>query len=172
MELKDWLEIVAILLSPFIAVFVQRKIDEMKEHSGRRRWVFHMLMATRGNKLSPQHVEALNSIDLVFTDHSDTAILQKWKEYFDHLNQTTRTDDPDVAAKTAVWRDRADELLTNLLEVMGRALGYKFDKVTIKRGVYTPQGHGEEQLDQYIIRKSMVDIMTGKKGFPVKEVNQ
>ena len=66
--ISDWLMITVVLLAPFIAVFAQRKIDLIREKRNHRLWVFRTLMATRGNKISLEHVQALNSIELIFGD--------------------------------------------------------------------------------------------------------
>jgi len=50
--------------------------------------------------------------------------------------------------------------LADLLQVMGKSLGYDFDKVKIKRGIYVPRGHGEEGEDNVLIRKAMVSLLT------------
>jgi len=57
--LNDGLMILSVLLAPFFAVFVQRKLDESKERRGQKLWIFRTLMATRGNKISLDHVQAL-----------------------------------------------------------------------------------------------------------------
>ncbi|MFX6755224.1 DUF6680 family protein, partial [Acinetobacter baumannii] len=62
-EFKDILMIIAVLLSPVIAVQVTRYLDNKKEARERQLWVFKTLMATRALSLSPHHVEALNRID-------------------------------------------------------------------------------------------------------------
>ncbi len=45
MEAKDWLMVLAVLFSPFLAVFAQRKIDEFRERRGQKFWIFRTLMA-------------------------------------------------------------------------------------------------------------------------------
>jgi hypothetical protein len=67
MTLSDGLIIIAILIAPFLAVFAQRQIDLWREQRQRKLWVFKTLMATRGRTLSPEHVQALNMIELEFT---------------------------------------------------------------------------------------------------------
>ena len=66
MKISDILMILAVLCSPFLAVFVQRKIDLIREKRSHKLWIFRTLMATRGNKISLDHVQALNSIELFF----------------------------------------------------------------------------------------------------------
>jgi cobalamin biosynthesis Mg chelatase CobN len=168
MLISDGLMIVSVLLAPFLAIFAQRKLDEAKERRGQKLWIFRTLMATRGNKLSLEHVQALNSIDLFFVKRrKEKRIVEKWEEYLDHLNTATKEDDPDYRVKLTTWSNEADEILAELLSFMGQCLGYDFDKVRIKKGIYMPKGHGDFELENTIIRRSMVEIMLGKKGFPV-----
>lgn len=41
------------------------------------------------------------------------------------------------------WVDRSEELLIDLLYKMAKEVGYSFDKVSLKRGIYSPRAHGE-----------------------------
>ncbi len=56
--IADWLMVVAVVLSPIIAVQVQKMIESFREKRGRKLQLFRTLMATRGSRLSPLHVEA------------------------------------------------------------------------------------------------------------------
>ena len=60
----SWLTVIAILLAPFVAVHVQKRLEQGRETKERKLNVFRSLMATRGAILSPIHVEALNRIDI------------------------------------------------------------------------------------------------------------
>ncbi len=63
MTISDGIMILAVAVAPFLAVFAQTKINERKEKRNNRLWIFRTLMATRGNKLSMDHVQALNLND-------------------------------------------------------------------------------------------------------------
>jgi hypothetical protein len=174
MNLSNSLMILAVLFSPFLAVFVQRKIDLNREKRGHKLWIFRTLMATRGNKISLEHVQALNSIELFFDNpKKDKNIVEKWNEYLDHLvGQNLKPEDKDYSAKLSAWVEKSDDLLAELLQIMGKSLGYDFDKVKIKRGIYVPRGHGEEMGDQFIIRKGLVNILSGKASLSVEVKNK
>lgn len=160
--------ILAVLVAPFLAVFAQRKIDESKEKRGQKLWIFRTLMATRGNKISLEHVQALNMVDLFFQRKGkEKVIIEKWDEYRDHLAKNTPENDPDFKMKLETWTDKADDILAEMLHLMGKSLGYDFDKVRIKKGIYVPKGHGDVEFDNRVIRKGMVAIMSGRAGFPV-----
>ena len=74
----------AIIFSPLVALRVEKKIEMQKEMRTRKKIIFRILMAARGKKLSEEHVEALNMIQLDFIENKNVYI--KWKEYLEHLN--------------------------------------------------------------------------------------
>lgn len=165
----DWLTIGAILLAPLVAIQVERILEGLKERRRRKLTVFHTLMATRGARLSPQHVEALNRIDIEFygtrfwligkhTSRVDREVLEAWHVYLDHLS----TPHPDQGR----WADHGMELFTALMNKMAVALHYHFDPIVLKKGGYYPQGHGDIELDQQAIRKAARAILEG--GQPLK----
>lgn len=166
------LTLLAILLAPCIAVLSQRLIDLFRERRGQKLWIFRTLMATRGNKISLEHVQALNMIDLFFRRKGkEKTIVEKWEEYLDHLNLPIKDDDPDYNVKLDSWTKKSDDLLAELLLVMGRSLGYDFNKVKIRKSIYVPRGHGDVDLEQRLIRRGLVEILYGKRGLPISPYN-
>ena len=93
MIIADALIILATLLGPIIAVQVTRYVDNQNEVKGRKLQVFKTLMATRAYTLSPAHVEALNRIDLEFSNDkpSEKKVIEVWKQYLDHLGDKSLT---------------------------------------------------------------------------------
>ena len=118
-------------------------------------------MRTRATVLAPEHVQALNRIDVEFygSDEKSVSVLRAWKAHLDHLN----TGDP----ATPEWGTRRDDLFLDLLFAMGRCLGYDFDKTDIRRTSYFPRGHGETEFDLQRIRKGLADIVDAKRSSPV-----
>ncbi len=168
MEAKDWLMVLAVLFSPFLAVFAQRKIDEFRERRGRKLWIFQTLMATRGNKISLDHVQALNMIDLFFARKGvEKAIVEKWDEYLDHLNQPIKDDDVNYQVKLEGWTGKGDDILADMLQLMGKSLGYDFDKVRIRKAIYVPRGHEDVDLENRAIRRGIAEIVIGRRALPV-----
>jgi hypothetical protein len=161
--LEGWLTLVAIVLGPIIALGVQREIDRRRALEARKLTVFKELMATRAAKLTPRHVEALNAIEMEFSGKSsgDIAVSRAWRLYLDHLNdQTVKREDEGSVAR---WADKANDLLVDLLFEMGKALKFDFDKVWLKKGIYTPRAHGELEDDQLLLRKYLLELMAGKR---------
>ena len=88
MDLKDWLVVVATLLSPLIAVQVTELLSRRRQVRDEQLRIFRTLMATRASTLDVAHVQALNTIDVVFSGKSakQEAVRRQWKQYLDHLN--------------------------------------------------------------------------------------
>jgi hypothetical protein len=158
-RLTDWLTILAILLAPLVAIQVERYFAGAKERKRPKLDVFHILMATRGARMSPSHVEALNRIDVEFYGIRD--VMDAWRIYFDHLN-TNQT-----PSNTQQWADRGTDLFTDLLSKMAAELNYRFDPVVLKKGGYFPQGHTNIEEDQQAIRKSAREILEGRQTLKV-----
>ena len=76
----------AVYVAPQKAFEVQWKLQLEQEARERRMEIFKTLMVTRGNALHYRHVEALNLIDVEFSEVSEKDIRDAWKAYLDHLN--------------------------------------------------------------------------------------
>jgi hypothetical protein len=163
---KDWLVIVAALLGPILAVQAQKAVEGLRERRGRKLWVFHNLMATRAGRLSADHVQALNMIDLAFygsrifgisrRSRSEQAVIDAWREYHDHLG------DKFDEESFAMWNTKGDELFINLLFAIAKDVGFKFDRVQLKKGSYTPIAHGNLEYEQNAIRKLALKLLSGE----------
>lgn len=154
--------IAAIIIGPIAAVKIQKRLELTNEKRNRKLNIFKTLMATRAAGLSPEHVRALNMIDLEFKDQK--LVLNAWKEYLDHLNE--EVDENNHKA----WSDKKAELLVNMLKIMGDSLGYgELDKVTLKKGAYFPLGHSRWELENQLIRTHLVQILAGQH--PIKVTN-
>ena len=163
MSCNEIISICAIILGPILAVQIEKYLERRRENKNRRLSIFKTLMATRGAVLSWTHVEALNRIDLEFSNKKKfEKVIKAWKEYFDNLSQKAQTPE-----EVAVWTKKNEDLLADLLYDMGKSLGFKFDKVLIKRNMYSPVGHVKMELEQEQIRNSMLEILSGDKGFPI-----
>lgn len=159
----EWLNILAVLLSPLFAVQASQWLDRKRDEKRRQVAIFQTLMTTRAQSLSPQHVQALNAIDLEFGDKKSKGVREAWKAYLDHLNTSGAT--PEM------WAARREELFVDLMHTMSARLAYKFDKTEIRRSIYAPRGHSDLERDNEIVRKALVAIMEGKAGFPIWVAN-
>jgi len=157
------------LIAPFLAVFAQKQIELWREQRSRKLWVFKTLMTTRFHVLSIEHVQALKMIDLEFTKSSEKAVIGAWKEYHDHLNSYPR-DGENQKERAAVWVQRQEELLANLLGKMGASLGYEFDPVQIRRGAYLPEGHATVEFELQRLRTMVLEWLGGDRNVSVSLV--
>lgn len=163
LTLNEILTLVAIILGPIVAVQLQKYLDRNREIQNRKLNIFKMLMASRGATLSASHVEALNRIDLEFSgDKKYQKVIDAWKEYFDNLCIKVQTNE-----NLTIWSVRNEELLANLLFEMGQSLGYNFDKVLIKRNIYSPVGHERIERENQLIRKGLLDILNQETAIPM-----
>jgi hypothetical protein len=162
MTLTDILMVTATAISPLIAVQVTRYLDDRNEVRGRKLQVFKTLMATRAYNLSAAHVEALNRIDLEFSEKvpSEKTVLDSWQQYLDHLGNKSLTGE--------VWSSRRVDLLVELLYAMGNCLGYNFNKTQIKNATYSPTAHGRIETEQETLRQLLLELLEGKRPLPVK----
>lgn len=161
MSTSDWINVLAILLAPLVAIRVSVWLERRKEKRQRQFIIFQTLMATRASTLAPNHVQGLNMIDVEFygTDRSSRAVVEAWKVYLDFLNTPT---EPSPA-----WGARQKELLVDLLQKMASHLGYHFDKTDIKNTSYFPQGYGTAEWEQQQIRQLMLSLLKGERALPV-----
>lgn len=166
--------VVSTLLSPCIAVRVQKWFEERKEKRRRKLWIFSTLMTTRAARTSPDHVMALNSIDLFFDEKSvkDKNVVDAWRIYFDHLNSfPNEKDSPEVfKSMQATWGQKYEDLFVDLLKALSDALNRKFNKIQLKRGCYCPRAHEEVEAEQRDLRQSLLNIVSGKSSVPMEVV--
>lgn len=162
--------IAATLLGPILAVQAQKAVERARERHNRKTWLFHTLMATRAARISTEHVQALNMIDLVFygrrilgihrRSKTENDVLDAWHEYLDHLN--TKYEKEDLS----LWAAKGDELFVNLLFALAVDVGFRFDRVQLKKGAYSPVAHGELELEQQQLRKLAIGLLSGQ--YPLK----
>lgn len=170
MTVSDWLIISAMLIAPTMAVQIQKFIESKKEKNARKMQIFRTLMATRATPLYPQHVEALNMIDIEFFENKK--MTEAWKLLLDNFaNYPKDTKDQNYQAKLNSCMEKSSDLLVDLLYEMARSLNYSFDKVHLKRGAYIPKGHADYILDQEFIRRAFVGVLLGQVPIPIKVVN-
>lgn len=170
--LTDLLMVSAVLVAPALAVQVQKWLEIFREQRGRKLWIFKTLMATRAANLSSEHVQALNMIDLEFRGKKYKPVADSWKAYLDHLASFPK----DEEQLQIQWNERMADRLANLLMEMGRSLGYEFDEVHVKKGVYAPEAHGRLENENALIRRGLIRVLYGEaalkmdiESFPVSE---
>ena len=160
----------AVYVAPQKAFEAQWTLQQREESRKRRLRIFTTLMATRGNILHYRHVEALNLIDLEFSEPSEINIRDAWKAYLDHLgtygvDEAQETDSEKAKQLQNQREERRKDLLAELLQKMGAGLGYGFDFTYLKGRAYYPQGHENEAEEQTAVRKGLIQLLW--KGRPL-----
>lgn len=165
MDLKDWLTVIATLLSPLIALQISELLTSRKQAREEQLRIFKVLMSTRAANLDPRHVECLNLIDVVFHSNArkEVEVRRLWKQYLDHLS--------DKGYPKDSWGSKRVELLVELLHAMAVFLGFDFDKTHIKNQCYYPDGYGDLENVQGTIRRSLAEILSGRRSLPISVAN-
>lgn len=152
--------IVAIIVGPIMAVKVTRRHDDEKWRRDRRMAVLRDLMKTRGVRLDPVHVAALNVIELEF--YGERLVQVAYKSYIRHLCSPLPM--PDQQER---YFEERFELFLDLIQELGRSLGLAFDRGDISRLAYSPVGW---EQDQQMQRKNMAlfaDLLEGRRAINV-----
>lgn len=154
------LTILAIITAPLIAVQVSLYLERRRETKKRRRWIFELLMANRATPLSVDFVRALNMIDVEFYGNNRKLkkVRNSWHALMDHFASVRDSE---------VWTEKVSDLQADLLMNMAESLDYEFDTTLIKKSAYYPKGLGEMEEDINVIRKNLIDLLSGKSSIPV-----
>jgi hypothetical protein len=176
MDFKDWIIILATIAGPILAVQAQKAVEQIRDRKNRKERVFAQLMATRAARLSPEHVQALNMIDIVFYGRTtfgihrrskrEKAVIDAWKEYHDNLSEGADWPEPQQQAHYV----KRGELFLNLLYAITQDVGLAFDRVLLKRGAYTPVAHEQLELEQQALRTALLQGLSGESPFSLKVV--
>lgn len=150
--------VLAIVVGPVAALWVQRILDEERDKKNRKLWIFKTLMSNRATRLAPLYVQALNLIDVEFTEPKEKAIREAWKELLDLYTNFKTTHNAT---------EQVGELTAALLAEMAKVLGYDFDKVYLKKGVYYPEFLGNVEVEQHALRRAVLELLAGKRRIPV-----
>jgi hypothetical protein len=165
----EWAIAFATFVGPIFAVQAQKWVERSKDRDGRKNALFQGLMATRMARLSPEHVRALNMIDLTFygrqffgvsvRSRDEKLVLATWKEYLDHL--CTRV--PEGEAATAAFLSSREELFINMMAAMAKERRYSVDRVQLKKGAYSPIAHNEIEQKQAAVLDGVVRVFSGER---------
>lgn len=140
---------------PVQAARLTRDLQREGAQRDRKADVFRRLAATRGARLNPDHVWALNLIPIEFSNIP--AVMQTWRTYLEHLNFKLPQDE---ASKDAFFHER-DKRLMALIEVIATDVGIVLDRLDIQKYSYTPQGWEDDEFDQKIVRKLSINMLRG-----------
>jgi len=151
--------VLAILLSPAIAVGVTLWFERRKDRRSSKVWILHTLMQNRHySSPSDEQVRALNMIDVVYR-HS-TEVRSLWHEYFDMLSN-------EGLANPLGFSQRNKKYL-ELLAAMAKDVGYgrSLTHLDIDR-VYTPTGLAKYNERAEAISNELLRVLKGSQGLAV-----
>jgi hypothetical protein len=167
-------------LAPIAAVQLEKWLERRREGRRAKVQIFKTLMATRATPVSPDHVRALNEIDLEFYGggKGEASVRTAWTEYRDHLNKFPRRDPKTGLADQAEyvqWVKTGEDRLIELLSKMARCLGYAFDRTTLRNSFYFPQAHAalqQQDADLRALAKEALQVIvaTAQRVSPAEAV--
>lgn len=159
-EIFGWSILAATFLGPIVAVLMTRYIDHLREKGSRRLSIFRTLMATRRAWLSPDHIAALNQVELDF--QNATGVMNTYRAYMKHLATRFEPNDNDRVAH------ERQSMRTKILSEMAKSLGIRVEQLDIFEGGYMPQGHVDIEREQAAIRRLLSEIADGKRSLPIE----
>ena len=163
-SITDWLMIISVLFSPWIALFIQGWLMKQKEARSSKLTIFKTLMATRHSPLSLEHIQALNMIDIEFYGNKKYKDVRRaWRNYLDIRSNSQKTE-----IQQELFNNECEKTLTTLLVNMGEVLGYEFDEAHIRQSIYKPQGHVTEEQYQMLMRANLVKLFAGELALPMQ----
>ena len=134
MRLNDYLTLAALIIIPIVAVVIAQWLQNRSEKRKDKMQIFKTLMTSRIYGWTPDSVNALNIIDIVFSD--DEKVRAAWKD----LNDKYRVTNPDQQHLKKI-----ENAQYKLLEAMANSLGYK-EKITWEtiQNPYMPVGMAQQ----------------------------
>lgn len=111
------INIIAIVVSPIIALLISNKIQNDKDKRNDKLWILKILMMQRVSTQDISYVNALNLIDLVFVDSKPV------RDAYAVLYSEYAKNEVDFSA------ERISRAKTKLIEMIVNDIGYK-DKIT------------------------------------------
>jgi hypothetical protein len=162
MDISTIAVVVATVVGPIAAVQTQKWIERQTEKRRERKLVFAALMYTRATRVSTEHVQALNRIELAF--YKDKKVMAAWRLYLDILHQVVTEENQGYIL------GRRDELFVKLLYSMSSLLRYPFTETEIKNSTYRPQIHTDIENKQLQLLNWAISLAEGRQSLPVSAV--
>lgn len=182
MTVFEMASIAGLILGPVAGAWIAFKLQDRALVRNRQLDVFRILMRTRRTPLNPDHVGALNLVEIDFSNHR--SVLTAHKQLFDSFSKPLARLESEIHAPTdsdseRLAKDNAfalrqfgdrQHLLAKLLFSMGKALGYRLEQLDILEGGYHPTYHANLEQQQEALRLFLMSIAKGEQSFPVRVV--
>jgi hypothetical protein len=149
--------IVAIVYGPIKAVEITRRKDLERDAEARKRLILSALMRTRKMVMNPDHVGALNQVQLEFFNYAN--VLQTYRAYIANLSETV----PPPGNALDNFLARRNDLFFDLLHTIAQASGVTIDRHELDRLAYVPFGWQTEQNEVQAFRTGMLAILNGQR---------
>ena len=149
MTINDFLTLAALIIIPIVAVVIAQWLQNRSEKRKDKMQIFKTLMTSRIYGWTPDSVNALNIIDIVFSD--DKKVRAAWKD----LNDKYRVTNPDQQHLKKI-----ENAQYKLLEAMANSLGYK-EKITWEtiQNPYMPVGMMQQIETQKIMQQTYFNVI-------------
>ena len=121
-------------------------------------------MKTRKVILAPEHVTALNVVQIEF--HDDEKIIAAYKHYISLLSRKFPTIEAPRNEQELFYREQEDGLFS-LVKEIGRNLEFDLDKMDLSKYSYAPIGWGNNEAQLILFRQLVIDLLNGRRGLPV-----
>ena len=159
MSFTEIVTVVAIVGGPALGAWLTRCLDSRREVQKRRFDIFRDLMRTRKIPMHVDHVSALNLVEVEF--FKSEKIISAWKAYLTNLSEPL----PPVEEKERFDSliKKRDSLLTKLLYEIAISLKVRIEQLSILEGNYIPQGWVDDDWEQRLVRRALVDVLTSKR---------
>ena len=141
--------VIAIIAAPIISVKIAQNLQDRSKKRQDKMDIFKVLMISRLYGWTQQSVEALNIIDIVFSD--DEEVRKQWKIYYDKLCVENPTETELKKIKTEQEK---------LIITIANSLGYK-DIVSLEtiQNPYIPQGLVNSINQQQMFQAGQLNFM-------------
>lgn len=155
MTINDYLTLAALIIIPIVAVVIAQWLQNRSEKRKDKMQIFKTLMTSRIYGWTPDSVNALNIIDIVYSD--DKKVRAAWKD----LNDKYRVTNPDQQHLKKI-----ENAQYKLLEAMANSLGYK-DRITWEtiQNPYMPVGMAQQIEAQKNMQQAYYSAINGVNNF-------
>lgn len=155
MTINDFFTLAALIIIPIVAVVIAQWLQNRSEKRKDKMQIFKTLMTSRIYGWTPDSVNALNIIDIVYSD--DKKVRAAWKD----LNDKYRVTNPDQQHLKKI-----ENAQYKLLEAMANSLGYK-DKITWEtiQNPYMPVGMAQQIEAQKNMQQAYYSAINGVNNF-------
>ena len=153
--------VVAIWFGPLKAVEAATKKEELRDATRRKREIFAALMRTRRTYMNPDHVAALNLVQLEFLNFEN--VLQAYKDYIKNLSEPVPAPGPALDALVL----RRQDLFFDLLHEIAKTVDCNIDKRDLERLAYVPQGWVNDETEVRLFRRALIELLHGQRPLPI-----